>query len=163
MSNVFYPIQLTEIPEEDGGGFLAFAPDLSGCMSDGKTPEEALKNCLLAIGEWLDEAAESGREVPEPGAVAKQKRDALKELISVLERQEEAIDKSDKALKQLGLKIDQLKYQFAELINSASSREAVVSYSLPPSGLAIGRSALTGALSHGTRKPAKRRATSQIN
>lgn len=30
-----YPILLVSLAEDDGGGFLAVAPDLQGCMSDG--------------------------------------------------------------------------------------------------------------------------------
>lgn len=41
-----------------GGGFVSYAPDLKGCISDGATPEEALRNIYDAIQCWLDAAAE---------------------------------------------------------------------------------------------------------
>ncbi len=38
-----YAIHIERLAESDGGGYLATVPDLPGCMSDGATPEEALK------------------------------------------------------------------------------------------------------------------------
>lgn len=52
------------ISEEDGGGWLAQIVDLLGCMSDGKTPAEALKNVLEAKEAWLKTAQKRGLEVP---------------------------------------------------------------------------------------------------
>jgi antitoxin HicB len=54
------------LPSEDGGGFIATAPDLPGCMSDGETPEEALANVRDAITAWVEEARALGRSVPKP-------------------------------------------------------------------------------------------------
>jgi len=39
---------------------------LPGCMADGKTYEEAIKNALVVIREWIETAKELGREIPEP-------------------------------------------------------------------------------------------------
>lgn len=61
-----YSIRLRPLTEEDGGGWLAEAPDLPGCMSDGETPAEALENVQDAINEWLAAAREMGREIPHP-------------------------------------------------------------------------------------------------
>jgi predicted RNase H-like HicB family nuclease len=47
-----------------GGGFVAYAPELKGCVSDGATPEEALRNIYDAIGAWIADALASGAEVP---------------------------------------------------------------------------------------------------
>ena len=44
MSKLECPIVVEPLPIEEGGGFLATAPDLPGCMSDGATPEEAVSN-----------------------------------------------------------------------------------------------------------------------
>jgi predicted RNase H-like HicB family nuclease len=44
-----YPVRIDRLAESDGGGYLATVPDLPGCMSDGETPEEALKNVQEAI------------------------------------------------------------------------------------------------------------------
>ncbi len=64
-----YPVRIDPLPAEDGGGFIAWVPDLPGCMSDGETKEEAERNVRAAINEWLDEATRLGREVPTPSRV----------------------------------------------------------------------------------------------
>jgi len=46
--------------------FIAEVPELSGCMSDGPTYQEALKNAEIVIGEWIETARELGRTIPEP-------------------------------------------------------------------------------------------------
>lgn len=50
----------------DGGGFLARAPDLPGCMSDGETPEEAIANVQDAIATWIEAARDLNHPVPPP-------------------------------------------------------------------------------------------------
>ncbi|WP_352404910.1 type II toxin-antitoxin system HicB family antitoxin [Sporanaerobacter acetigenes] len=43
--NVYnYKIEIMNLSDGDGGGFLAIVPSLPGCMSDGETREEALEN-----------------------------------------------------------------------------------------------------------------------
>ena len=66
MSKLDYPVTIEPLPAEDGGGFVATAPDLPGCMSDGETPEEALANVRDAIAAWIEEARVLGRPVPKP-------------------------------------------------------------------------------------------------
>lgn len=46
--------------------FVAEVPELAGCISDGKTQEEALKNVQVIIDEWIETAASLGRKIPEP-------------------------------------------------------------------------------------------------
>ena len=46
-------IELRPLTEDEGGGWLASFPDLPGCMSDGETPEEALRNAAEAETAWL--------------------------------------------------------------------------------------------------------------
>ena len=46
-------VELRPLTEEEGGGWLASFPDLPGCMSDGETPEEALRNAAEAETAWL--------------------------------------------------------------------------------------------------------------
>lgn len=62
-----YPIELRPIPPEDGGGWLALLPDLPGCMADGATPEEAVREVRDAARSWLTTAADHGDPLPEPG------------------------------------------------------------------------------------------------
>jgi len=46
--------------------FIAEAPELPGCMADGKSHREALVNLEVVIQEWIDTAADLGRQIPEP-------------------------------------------------------------------------------------------------
>jgi antitoxin HicB len=62
-----YPIVLRPLAAEDGGGWIALVPDLPGCMSDGESADEALRNVRDAIEEWKDAALSLGRPVPRPG------------------------------------------------------------------------------------------------
>ncbi len=51
---------------EDSGGFLALAPDLPGCMSDGASPEEAVADVQDAIATWIEAANDVGHAIPAP-------------------------------------------------------------------------------------------------
>ena len=66
MTSLTYPIVIELLPPEDGGGFLALAPDLPGCMSDGETPQEAVANVQDAILAWIEAARDLGHPVPAP-------------------------------------------------------------------------------------------------
>jgi predicted RNase H-like HicB family nuclease len=68
MASLDYPIVIESLSEQDGGGFLAKAPDLPGCMSDGATREEAARNIADAIAAWIEEAKALGRPIPQPSA-----------------------------------------------------------------------------------------------
>ena len=57
-------ISLRPLDVEDGGGWLAEAPELPGCMSDGDTPQQAVENLMDAIACWIEAAEEDGRPVP---------------------------------------------------------------------------------------------------
>lgn len=46
--------------------FIVEVPKLAGCMADGATAMEALKNVEIIISEWLETAKEIGREIPVP-------------------------------------------------------------------------------------------------
>ncbi len=46
--------------------FVAEVPELSGCMADGATYQEALANAEVVIKEWIDTAKELGRFIPQP-------------------------------------------------------------------------------------------------
>ena len=50
----------------DDESFIAEVPELAGCMSEGKTYEEALKNVQSIMSEWIQTARELGREIPKP-------------------------------------------------------------------------------------------------
>jgi antitoxin HicB len=60
-----YQVVISDLSEEDGGGYLASVPDLPGCMADGETAEEAADEARDAIEAYLNalndqEAAGSG-------------------------------------------------------------------------------------------------------
>ena len=66
MSDREYAVVIVALAVEDGGGYLAVAPDLPGCMSDGETRALAARNVGDAIKAWIGEAAALGRPVPAP-------------------------------------------------------------------------------------------------
>lgn len=66
MSAPAYRIEITKLSADEGGGYLAWVPDLPGCMSDGETRAEALANTEAAIGEWIEEAKRLGKVIPAP-------------------------------------------------------------------------------------------------
>ncbi|MBC8335220.1 MAG: type II toxin-antitoxin system HicB family antitoxin [Anaerolineales bacterium] len=51
---------------EDDQSFIAEAPELPGCMSDGESYQQALANLEIIIKEWIETARELGREIPVP-------------------------------------------------------------------------------------------------
>jgi predicted RNase H-like HicB family nuclease len=46
--------------------FIAEVPELPGCMADGKTYIEAVKNAQQTVAEWIETAKELQREIPKP-------------------------------------------------------------------------------------------------
>lgn len=46
--------------------YISEVPELPGCMADGTTREEVLKNTEIIINEWIETAKEEGREIPVP-------------------------------------------------------------------------------------------------
>lgn len=66
MSPLAYPVLVSPLPADEGGGYLATVPDLPGCMSDGDTPEQAIVNVRDAIVAWIEAAGDLGRVVPPP-------------------------------------------------------------------------------------------------
>ena len=51
---------------EEDNAFIAEVPELAGCMADGPTAIEALKNAEQIVQEWIETALEMGRDVPVP-------------------------------------------------------------------------------------------------
>jgi len=51
---------------EEDNAYIAEIPELPGCMADGATYEEAIKNAQVIIDEWIGTAKELGREIPVP-------------------------------------------------------------------------------------------------
>lgn len=49
---------------DDDEAFIAEVPELPGCMADGTSYEDAIKNVQLVISEWIETAQELKREIP---------------------------------------------------------------------------------------------------
>ena len=64
--NLNYPLQITKIAEDEGGGYLAEIPLLKGCMSDGESTDEAIENVNEAKKEWIEYMLANDLEIAEP-------------------------------------------------------------------------------------------------
>ena len=62
-----YRIELQPLDPSLGSGFIAFAPELKGCLADGESRTMALLNLEDAIACWIGAARRAGRPVPAPG------------------------------------------------------------------------------------------------
>ena len=51
---------------EEDKAFLVEIPELSGCMADGETYQQAVANAEIVIHEWIETAKELGRIIPVP-------------------------------------------------------------------------------------------------
>ena len=51
---------------EEDNRFIVEVPEVPGCMADGTTETEALKNAEQVISEWIETARILGREIPQP-------------------------------------------------------------------------------------------------
>lgn len=59
-----YPIALRWSDEDEA--WIAEVPDLPGCVADGPTEVDAIREAEKAIRLWLDVAKQEGREIPSP-------------------------------------------------------------------------------------------------
>ncbi|MCX6350422.1 MAG: type II toxin-antitoxin system HicB family antitoxin [Bacteroidetes bacterium] len=51
---------------KDDNNFIAEVPELPGCIADGNSYTEAVKNAEIVIAEWIETALSLGRPIPEP-------------------------------------------------------------------------------------------------
>ena len=56
--NIFY--------SEEDEGYVADIPDLKSCSAFAETPDEALKEVLIAKESWLEAAKANGKPIPAP-------------------------------------------------------------------------------------------------
>ena len=59
-----YRIEIIKDPEENG--YVAFIPELKGCITTGLTEEDALENLKDAKETWLSSAIDNEDPIPEP-------------------------------------------------------------------------------------------------
>jgi antitoxin HicB len=59
-----YPFIVRPLSKEEGEGYLIEYPDLPGCISDGKTPEEAIANGRDAVKSYLASCRKYGDKAP---------------------------------------------------------------------------------------------------
>lgn len=56
--NVFY--------SDEDAGYIADIPDLEYCSAFGETPEEAVREVMLAKQAWIEAATAAGKPIPAP-------------------------------------------------------------------------------------------------
>lgn len=59
------PYQIVIKPSSEGG-YVAYIPDLPGCITQGETLAEIAEMIEDAKAGWLDLALQDGKEIPEP-------------------------------------------------------------------------------------------------
>jgi antitoxin HicB len=69
-----YPFTIRPLTGDDGGGFAIEYPDLPGCISDGNTPEDALKHGAHAVKAYLRSCVKHGDPIPQPSTASGQWR-----------------------------------------------------------------------------------------
>ncbi len=53
LERIPYPFVVRPLSEDEGNGYLVEFSDLPGCISDGKTPEEAIANGRDALKSYV--------------------------------------------------------------------------------------------------------------
>ena len=56
--------QVVIFPDPEDGGWIAEVPSLPGCISQGESREDVLRNVRDAIEVWIDGAHAVGMEIP---------------------------------------------------------------------------------------------------
>lgn len=122
-----YAIVVEPLDPSDGGGFLATVPDLPGCISDGDTPEEAVKNVQGAIVEWLDIQRARAVVPPVPGEARQAFSEWHQSLLDAFASVERELDKQKRENKVLEQKLA----TFQALMRDQSGRFRFGSEPLP--------------------------------
>lgn len=126
-----YPVVVTKLSKADGGGYLAVVPDLYGCMSDGETPEEAIRNVQEAISDWLETSVELGRPIPAPGSLAAARAQEQEQVMNTLRDLAESFDGLDGKIERLFDEIEHLReifenqnawYRYEKIIAATTER-----------------------------------------
>ncbi len=56
-----YRVYVEPLSANLGGGYVSYAPELPGCISDGETPQDALESIYDAIACWLEPDEEENK------------------------------------------------------------------------------------------------------
>jgi len=67
--NLPYNFNIQQMEDEGEKYFFIKVTELEGCMSDGKTMEEAQNNILDAMRGWIEVALEHADYIPEPKSI----------------------------------------------------------------------------------------------
>ena len=65
------PYRKEVVKDTDEDGYVAYVPELRGCITTGLTEVDALENLRDAMETWLSSALENGDAIPEPDALRK--------------------------------------------------------------------------------------------
>jgi antitoxin HicB len=61
-----YPIHVSPIPVDEGGGYMVSMPDLPGCIADGDTIDEAIIEARDAFAAWIMAEQKDKGKLPNP-------------------------------------------------------------------------------------------------
>jgi predicted RNase H-like HicB family nuclease len=61
-----YKYELIIYWSEEDKRYLIEVPELPGCMADGETYQDTIKNAEIVITEWIETAQSAGRKIPQP-------------------------------------------------------------------------------------------------
>ena len=59
--------EIRPLSTDEGGGYLIEFPDFPGCVADGETPEEAMREGRDALTSYVRTLEELRRPIPKPG------------------------------------------------------------------------------------------------
>jgi len=128
------------ITKQDGGYLVEF-PDLPGCLTEGDTINDAVRNAKEALSGWLYAAVKAGDEIPEPkGHKGHQHRliepdlDVAVPLILIMARKRKGFTQADMAN---SLNITQQAYRKLEIPGKSNPGIKTLSRLLDKLGLRI--------------------------
>jgi predicted RNase H-like HicB family nuclease len=61
-----YKYELSIFWSDEDRRYVVEVPELPGCMADGETYEQAIKNAQVVLLDWIETARSVGREIPQP-------------------------------------------------------------------------------------------------
>ncbi len=81
MNNLFlYPFEIKPLTDQEGGGYLISFPDFDECISDGETPQEAIKNGIDALEETINALESMNLPIPLPFSKEKNRNNFIQQI-----------------------------------------------------------------------------------